>query len=333
MAADTLNKIFSNIDPNQIIQELALTENSIHNKFSELFKVFITLQTKHIEYFKQQKTMIEKTFQNSTKFNSISGNKKFNHTKYTQYIETLYKDIDIIFKQVIQFIEKSQPEFHNYDEYFYTPTKDYKGNSNLEEYLYYFQKGSKNLFRFNPEHMILQYLSTVTVNENQGVLAPCCTVSENRLFYAGGYGEENLNNAYLITLDTYDVINLPQCGNLGKATATYFNNYVFIFGGYETHNARSEVLRYNLVDLTKQELSCLPSSAVNISALPCEKGFIISPIKNLLYNYSWSNDVFISLAAIPSYNCNILFRDNGICYYICDNNVYTCNDNNKVLSG
>lgn len=210
---------------------------------------------------------------------------------------------------------------------------DFTGNANLDEHLYGFKKGTKTFIEFNTLTLSITRRD-LEVDTNQGCLACLCQIPNEKLFYTGGY-DPCIYPAIIIDLKTFKIEKISQIRDRAVTFATYYNDFVYIFGGLYSYNTFINFYeKYNLVSKEWVNIAKFPEPDRDyICALPCKDYFILSSFRgNNLYKYNTLEDSYLNLtSSVQNIEANILFRNLKKYYYISSNNLFTSTENNLSL--
>ncbi|OMJ65973.1 hypothetical protein SteCoe_37345 [Stentor coeruleus] len=221
-------------------------------------------------------------------------------------------------KEIVEFLPNIKS---NYQE----DVLDFNGNANLDEHLYYFKKETKIFVQFNLDELT-QKTYDMNVNEPQGTIAAVCQVPDKKVFYCGGHSP-NLNTTYLIDLKTWKAEALSECRVRCQTTATYFNGFVYIFGGYSGSASLNNCDKFDLVNKRWINLVNRAFTTFSVNVLPYPSFFILTGYgANAFWKYDIEGDNYQRLSYTFEVCYNLFFRENGIAYFITKKDLYVCYD-------
>ncbi|OMJ90241.1 hypothetical protein SteCoe_7443 [Stentor coeruleus] len=308
-------------------------EDSISNCIVQVINAFTKLQNKYTKYFMKQKTFIEKMIEIVSKEEKkliVPGyeSQDFDHKGFMVYLEQMLVTLQPFCMKCVEEAEVYTKDLQSYKRFFLSIDKDreyFLSNGNLNEHVYFFKKGTKTFIEFNT-HDLTYKESQIQVNENQGALAGICQLPGRKLFYTGGY-DPNLDSTYIIDLISKTVEILPKCRQRACASATYYADSVYLFGGITDILIFSD--RFDLKTRKWVNLANLPIALRDTSALVCRGFFIISNgYQNCLYRYNLNRNNYETLAVVNSSPHNVLIRDKGNYFYLAGASVFTSFEQN-----
>ncbi|OMJ65048.1 hypothetical protein SteCoe_39598 [Stentor coeruleus] len=256
------------------------------------------------------------------------------------HYELLFKKFESFCQNIIKDISNFSESYKDYNEFYGDEQLDYKGNANMDRNLYFFKAGTKLFVEFNVDTLSLTEFEA-NVNEIQGSCAAVCQLPGNKVFHAGGHNP-HLATGYIIDLNNHTVEILQNVRGRSVTCATYFDNGVYIFGGYHINAALANCDKFSFATRTWSSLANFPAGAVHnisalpsgasygVSTLPCREYFILSCFSGgNLYKYDTKKDSYNILTSSVVNACfNILFRDSGKYYYLSNNLCFVSNEAN-----
>lgn len=334
--------IYSKIDPetkdiklkefSDLIETMKIIESNIHNSLSGIINALNNLQTECIKYFREQRLVINQTMESLEKEDKeiiVSGyqTQSFAFENYAAHLSSVNSDIQSLCDTITECIGKREKKFKCHKEFYNFDEINYYNNGALDEHLYCFQIGTKNLIEFNTLTNLKRTIQ-VNVNENQGSLAPTCQIPGNKLFYSGGYSP-HLDTSYLIDLKTFTVEQLPKLRQRGITTATYYKQCVYIFGGYTGKTHLENADKFDLIKKQWVCLSPLPNISGDMHVLIYRSYFLMTYIRNSsLLKYYLDKNSYEAIGSLKYGSNHSIIRDCQKIYLINENTLYLSNENN-----
>lgn len=214
--------------------------------------------------------------------------------------------IDLIPKSIIQ-------EFYDYD-----------------KNLYFVYTGSDELIEFSPSSLMYKAHNAIGLG-NGGGGNSICFIPGNKVFTYGGCYNEYSDKAYEIDLITYKLKELPNGIKRTAAQATYFNDRVYIFGGYFFDKNEFFYNSSNCYDIQQNQWLSLSNMPVGIafttSILLDDNTFLIAGSsrqpKSFIGTYSINTNSYSLMSdKMNSHNISVLVQD-GENVYLIGKNIYT----------
>lgn len=297
----SIEVIYANIDPEEkalkleqyrgLLEFMKNIESSINTELTDVINNLSSLQTQYINYFQEQRLVFEKLFETLDKEDkkiNVPGYEalKFEFDLYNNYLSSINLDIISTSKGISQNIERIRNDIQSHKEFYCLEELNYLGNANLDDHLYCFKTGSKTFIEYNTLTLAKRNIE-INVNENQGCLASVCQVPKKKIFYSGGCSP-NLDTTYLIDIRTFAVEQLPKIKVRGYATATYFKDHIYIFGGYNGSNNFETADKFDLINKRWINIAPLPKAVHNVHVLPFKDYFFkfifyLHKLRNILY--------------------------------------------------
>ncbi|OMJ72528.1 hypothetical protein SteCoe_28997 [Stentor coeruleus] len=212
-------------------------EITLSTSFQEAINILNEQKTALIKYFREKKESLQHIIDKVTNENkeiAVPGLEI--HEPYQLNCLSFLKNLtDKIAYETGEFTQKIQSyskEILENKEIF-GEFLDFTGNANLDEHLYGFKKGTKTFIEFNTLTLSINR-KDLNVEMNQGSLACLCQIPNKKLLYLGGY-EPNVFPAYIIDLKTFHVENFKNTRDRAVTIPTYYNDFVYFFGGLKIH--------------------------------------------------------------------------------------------------
>lgn len=188
--------------------------------------------------------------------------------------------------------------------------------------LYYFQEGTSNLVAFDVERQSAQ---TVKINQNfqKGHAATVCYVSKGKVFYGGGfYNNQTLKRYFLIDTEKFSVTALPDGRGRKQAGSCVRFPYIFIFGGSEGDRAMKFCDKFNLETLKWEVFAELPYESDTCVIDFAGKILVTGGLLTGVYVFDCDNNVYIEvLGNLPKAH-KFLCCANGKAYLLCNGLLY-----------
>lgn len=342
-AEHLLKSLYKTVTPEKkafVLEQCAIAEEeykelelSITNSFQDVINTLIEQKTELVKFFREQrefvKVIVEK-INNENKEIALTG---------FEVPETYKPNCISLLKVIANQISKDKKNFENiiknYSKEIQACKKifgeflDFEGNANLDEHLYGFKNSTKTFIEFNTLTLSINKRE-IDVDMNQGYLASLCQIPDKKFFYLGGNTTHNCS-AYIIDLKTFRAERITKTKDRLKATATYYNDFIYIFGGSYSNSYLNNCEKYSLSKKEWRNITDFPESDRNcVCALPCKDFFILSSNnRSKLYRYNISADSYNSLSsAVENSSGNILFKNSNKYYYISANSFFTSTEEN-----
>lgn len=311
--------------------------NEIEAKILASFQAILSIINEQkillINFFREQKESLQyiiNKVNNEGKEIIVPGYEVIdNQSSY--YISINKSLADQIAAESDEFIRKIQEYSNSIDnrKEFFSDILDYSGNANLDEHLYGFKNGTKTFIEFNTISLNI-IKRDLKVESNHGSLACICQIPNKKLFYVGDY---NLSTrcAYIIDLKTFEIELLTNVKYRAGTTATYYNNFVFLFGGIYGTTFVNNCEKYNLTSRKWFDIADFPIlNKYYLSPLPCIDFFILSCFEGSdLYKYNiLANNYETLTSEVSNSSMVVLFRNLKKYYYISGNSLFTSNESN-----
>lgn len=314
---------------------LLKSQSSIIILINSLIQVLTDFRIKEEQFFREQRVGVEKMI-DSLKIKDkelivpefIEKN-DFLHEELQAYYDYLAEKIESFCKNAKQELSLFLESNKDYNEFYNEKLFDFKGNANMDRNLFYFKTGTKLFVEFNlAKQSPIEF--EVGVNEVQGCLGAVCQLPGNKVFHAGGY-QPDVSSGYIIDLNNHAVEILQGARGRSFASATYFDNEVYIFAGWHINANLANCDKFNLATRTWSSLANFPAGAVyNVNVLPCREFFILSTLSgnNLYKYYIKKNSYDILTGGVINHAYNIIFRDNDKYYFLAHNLCFISNEFN-----
>ncbi|CAG9322090.1 unnamed protein product [Blepharisma stoltei] len=193
--------------------------------------------------------------------------------------------------------------------------------------IYHFTNNSKFLNKLNinlGETNIIE----LNVPEKLSYSTAYCLLPDDKIFCYGNYREDGRYSgiAFIINKD-YSVDILEAFAPCAHSGCAYFNGYVFVFGGKNSHGDLNIAAKYSLKDRIWERLRNLPVPSHGCSVAHFNKDFYISGINHTtIYAYNLENNAYAERdikfqVGVPRIICCFTFV-----ITICDSN------NNRYIS-
>ncbi|OMJ65007.1 hypothetical protein SteCoe_39865 [Stentor coeruleus] len=200
---------------------------------SSTIQELLNLKDATDKFFRSQREEIKLKIENLIKQNTeivvpeLIETKSFLYEEFIVYNNSLIDQIDSYYKKVIDFSTNFSKFYKPYHEFNEDQMLDFKGNANMDNNLYFFRTGTKNLVKFDVTLLSLTEIQA-NINENQGSLGAACQLPGNKFFHYGGFDPYN-TTGYIIDLIDYSLLSVPPLRVVNHASATYFEKEVYIF--------------------------------------------------------------------------------------------------------
>lgn len=337
-AAHTLNSIYRTASSEKkafVLEQCALVQEgfkdlelSITTSFQDVISSINEQKTELIKYFREQRESLEliiDKISNENKEIILPGYEVIetyqpNCISYLKFVANqIFIEARIFRNTIKSYSNKMQNCKNIFGEYL-----DYDKNINLDEHLYGFKDGTKTFVEYNT--------LTLTINKkelnteiNQGCLASLCQIPKKKLFYLGG-NTAHCCYAYIIDLKTFSLKKIAKTRDRSRTFATYYNDFIYMFGGYYSNKYLSNCEKYNLKTKEWKNISDFPATErYLICALPYKDYLMLSNgAKNNLYQYVIATDTYYSLTSTVENSLgNLLFKNLNKVYYISARSLFT----------
>lgn len=340
-ASHQIQALYAKVEPG--VQALKLEEtyktvdllnfccNSIQEDLENTIKYLILLKGEYINYFNHQKEFFLELIKDIEKQDTEItipgyGSQKFAFDSYNSYISGSSQDVKLFCQVIIQNISKLGENIHNPNEFYYAEYLNYSGNANLDENLCAFQTGTKTLIQLNLQSFSWRAFP-VNINEKQGYNASICQIPGKKLFYSGGCNP-NLDTTYLIDLQTFAVEQMPKSRIRSYTVATYLDDFVYIFGGYNGNEQLNNADKFDLKNKVWVEIGSLPKAAHDIHVLPFKTYFLMTFFtNNSLLKYYMHEDYYEALGKSPG-QYTAFIRDDKKIYLLSTSILYLSYEEN-----
>ncbi|OMJ90254.1 hypothetical protein SteCoe_7462 [Stentor coeruleus] len=315
---------------NLLLNIVESTLNTAKSSIQIAIENLICLNLSLENYFNDQISSLQKMIATATSENkeinipsyerSTFANPSFNQhiLRVKEKAIGLREKITYNTKEILEFLPNIKSNYQD-------DILDFNGNANLDKHLYYFKKGTKCFVQFNVDELI-EKTYDMNVNEPQGYSPAICQVPDEKIFYCGGYNPL-LDTTYLIDLKTWRAEPLLKCRVRFDACATYFNGFVYIFGGQNGNAALNTCDKYDLANKRWVNLVNRAFTAFGVNVLPYPSFFILTGYNaNALWKYNIERDNYQKLSYSFEIAYNSFFRENGIAYFITKKDLYVSYD-------
>ncbi|OMJ77064.1 hypothetical protein SteCoe_23416 [Stentor coeruleus] len=197
----------------------------------------------------------------------------------------------------------------------------------LDNKLYFFEDNTKSLVEFDPVNC-KSSVKTIDIGEDQGHLAAICTIPGGKIFTSGGYSDSYIENSYIIDLKNNTSEALPKIRPRMRACATYFNQSIYLFGGW----FNSSTSFCDRIDLSSKTITCLsnlPMNTGNTSTILINDKILISGTSNFLQLYDTRKDNYSMVSRDLNFGTdNILIQDKNRIILLSKPNIFVCDIKN-----
>jgi hypothetical protein len=149
--------------------------------------------------------------------------------------------------------------------------------------LCFFVRNSNKIVHFDAFKQSFKSFEVESI-QTQGCLASICFVNSKSVFCYGGHSINDKSEAFFINVENRCVKILPKGVPRSCASAQYWNNRVYVFGGYST----SIMKRSHYFDLINESwvpIAGLPSFQQDTSTVSVSGKIVISGYTDFLYAY------------------------------------------------
>ncbi|OMJ66549.1 hypothetical protein SteCoe_36569 [Stentor coeruleus] len=313
------------------IDSLNFCDNSIKTDLESIINYLTLLKEEYINYFKTQRQFFQeltKNIENKNTEITIPGyeSQKFSFDSYNSYISKTYQNVKSFCQIINHNLSKLCENIHNPNEFYYIDELNYLENANLDENLYAFQVRTKTLIQLNIQTYNWNAFQ-VNVNEKQGYNASICQIPGKKLFYSGGCSP-NLETAYLIDLQSFSVEQLPKSRIRSYTVATYYDSFVYIFGGYNGNEQLSNSDKFDLENKVWVEIALLPKASHDVHVLPFREYFLMTfCANNSMLKYYINENIYEATGQDPG-RYTALIRDIKKIYLISSSVLYLSYEEN-----
>ncbi|OMJ82029.1 hypothetical protein SteCoe_17416 [Stentor coeruleus] len=196
---------------------------------------------------------------------------------------------------------------------------------NIDDCVYFFKPGTTTLLEFDVKGCNTKSFN-LTFNENQGYLAGICKIPGNKLFITGGYVNNMLikDCTFMVDLESKTVEELKKTHKRAMASANYYQNKVYVFGGFSGGIAMRNCDVYDLIEKNWGSATMLPTSVCNTNAVNLKGRFLIAGYQNFLYLYDVKGNWYQEVAKVLVSAYNMIVK-NGEKLFLIGVRIYTGN--------
>ena len=157
----------------------------------------------------------------------------------------------------------------------------------------------------------------------------CCKIDYNQYFvYGGRSGNDLINSAEILDIDNYSLTHIPSWKNLGNASACFYNNNIYCFGGNPERNS-SYV--FNLEKKVWATMGDLPEKLFHTSTYYYKGEILICGYQSstiLKFNPTTQNFVFSDYSLIANKQ-KYLIHNWVVCF---ENFLYEIDEEGNMIS-
>ena len=156
-----------------------------------------------------------------------------------------------------------------------------------------------------------------------------CVIDEEseEIYLVSSSASDYRRTMYKYSISTNSYERLPSLSyNFYMGSVVYYNNYIYIFGGYETKRV---VTKYDISAKTFTTLSNLSFDCVTIIAQQYDKKYVA--LSNGMYEYDLENETVTALPEKPFTATNMIYHnyDDDKLYFISNSSLYCYDRENK----
>jgi Kelch motif len=181
-------------------------------------------------------------------------------------------------------------------------------------FLCYFEKNSKNLIK-------LQVLKDsdlkipINMNDDMDYKAGYCELPKDRFFYYGGYPSTRTDYVYIINAEKNSAVKRPNRKIKHSMGCCYYNDFVYIFGGYLNGNYTKDAEKYHIGSDTWKELQMTPEDLEETSIVSSQNKILLVGYRSLnVYVYSISTNSYYSTYVLTEKKCKFVVNGLGKVY-------------------
>lgn len=201
-------------------------------------------------------------------------------------------------------------------------------HKNYTSCLYVIQQNTKTLIKFDTESLI-KTSENINIESDQAPFSVICCLPGSKLFALGNFmnGAISPPPPYLIDLYSKSVKKLEKARPRAYACSIYYNNKVYIFGGWTINNIPLNICdAYDLRSGQWSQLASAPKAAFHTSLLRLDENFLVAGITNFMYTYNWSSNSYSEVTnSLTIKDFSMLVKDNKKIHFIVRGTVYLSN--------
>lgn len=195
----------------------------------------------------------------------------------------------------------------------------------IDDCVYFFKPGTTTLLEIDVVSSNTKIFN-LNVYEKQGYLAGICKVPGNKLFVTGGYVNNKMlkDCTFMIDLESKKVEELKKTQKKAMACASYYQNKIYVFGGFSGENAIKNCDVYDLIEKSWGSAAMLPISVCNTNVVSLKGRFLIAGCHNFLYLYDVKGNWYQEVAKVIVSAYNMIVK-NGEKLFLIGVRIYTGN--------